>query len=160
VRRISTTWYSTVLPVPVLGHVRDVIQIIEEGAEPLPRCSKCGITQKDVGRKHQETTTCKKYALRALRLELQNTYGQSLKLAAETKFTVFGETIEQVHEFKYLGRLVTDTDDDRDAVISNLEKAMRNMGTVTLIIVKGKGTQYKSGHVNISINNPVKIIIR
>ena len=44
-------------------------------------------------------------------------------LELDTIFTVFGEPIQNVHKFKYLGRLVTDTDDDKEAVMHNLEKA-------------------------------------
>ena len=106
-------------------HVKDAIHIIEEGMEPLPRCPRCGIFQKDVGNKHQETISCKKYALR---MELQQTTERNQTLGRDTVFTVFGERIEQVHEFKYLGRMVTDTDDDRTAVITNLQKAVQTWG--------------------------------
>ena len=61
-------------------------------------------------------------------MELQQTTERNQTLGRDTVFTVFGERIEQVHEFKYLGRVVTDTDDDRTAVITNLQKAVQTWG--------------------------------
>ena len=61
-------------------------------------------------------------------MELQQTCHQNQQLANDTVFTLFGEPIEQVREFKYLGRLVTDTDDDTNAVFYNLEQAMKTWG--------------------------------
>jgi Reverse transcriptase (RNA-dependent DNA polymerase) len=116
-------------------HVRDIIHIVEEGNEPLPRCPKCGIFQKDVGIKHQDTKTCKKFALR---LEIQNSCKRNKQLAKDTKFTVFGTPIEQVHEFRYLGRQVTDTDDDKNAVMANLRKAVQTWGNLHRLLSQDK----------------------
>jgi Reverse transcriptase (RNA-dependent DNA polymerase)/Endonuclease-reverse transcriptase len=108
-------------------HVTDIIQIIEEGTQPLPRCPKCGIFQKDVGEKHQQTKVCQRYALRA---KARQTYKQNKRMAEEVKFKVFDAEIEQVHQFKYLGRWVTDNDNDKLAKQQqhNFEKALRTWG--------------------------------
>ena len=106
-------------------HVKDIIHIIEEGTQPLPRCPKCGIFQKEVGEKHQQTKVCQKFALRA---EILQAYKQNQTMATEVKFKVFDVEIEQVHEFKYLGRWVTDDDVDKLAIQRNFEKALRTWG--------------------------------
>ena len=121
-------------------HVRDVIQIIEEGNEPLPRCIKCGIFQSDVGIRHQSTKTCKAFAMR---VENQNKYKCNKVAAESVKFTVFDEQIEQVQEFKYLGRPVTDTDDDLKAVLHNLTKAMRSWGNIHRLLSQDKKRDVK-----------------
>ena len=46
-------------------------------------------------------------------------------------FTILGEPIEKVNEFKYLGRYVTDTDDDTVTIKYNLKKANEAWGLGT-----------------------------
>ena len=86
-------------------HIKDIIQIREEGLQPLPQCQKCGIFQNNVGLRHQQTVSCKKYTMR---LALQNANEHNKKVAEEVKFTICGETMEQVKEFCYLGRGVSE----------------------------------------------------
>ena len=53
-------------------------------------------------------------------------------------FTIFGEPIENVHEFKYLGRYVTDTDDDTVTIRYNLKKANEAWGQLHRLILYEK----------------------
>jgi hypothetical protein len=57
--------YATTQPIRMRLHFKnmhndDTIIISEEGA--LPRSTKCGIFQKDVGPRHQQSNTCKRTA--------------------------------------------------------------------------------------------------
>ena len=53
-------------------------------------------------------------------------------------FTIFGEPIENVHEFKYLGRYVTNTDDDTVTIRCNLKKANEAWGHLHRLILYEK----------------------
>lgn len=121
-------------------HVKDIIVIEEDGREPLPRCNKCGIFQKNVGDSHQQTATCKQFSLR---LAVKKSHEQNVKMAQETRFTVFNEEIEVVKEFKYLGRIVTDTDEDKATVLHNLNKAARTWGYLNRLLTKEKERSIK-----------------
>ena len=122
-------------------HVKDTIIILEEGAIPLPKCPKCGIFQKDVGSKHQQSASCKQFTIR---LDNMNAQIENERLAQDTIFTVFGEKIETVTEFKYLGRIVTDTDDDIPTVINNLNKAGNAWGQIHRILSYEKKRNLKA----------------
>jgi Reverse transcriptase (RNA-dependent DNA polymerase) len=122
-------------------HVHDTIVITEDGPDPLPKCPKCGIFQKNIGENHQQSSTCKQYALR---LNAKNTQEQNATLVENTTFTVFGETIENVHEFKYLGRIITDTDDDKPTVTHNLNKAGKAWGQIYRLLSHEKKRNLKA----------------
>ena len=109
--------------------------------EPLPRFSKCCIFLHDVGTKHQQTKSCIK---NASQIELHNRRECNESLAKETVFTVFGDSIEKVHEFKYLGRIVTDNDDDSAALMMNLKKASQTWGHLYRLLSQESGRNIKT----------------
>jgi Reverse transcriptase (RNA-dependent DNA polymerase) len=122
-------------------HLESTIIIMEDGVNPLPKCPKCGIFQRDVGDRHQNTATCKQFALQ---LQIKCMQEQNVVLAQETTFTVFGETIENVHEFKYLGRIVTDSDEDKTTVIHNLNRAGKAWGQLHRLLSHEKKRNLKA----------------
>jgi Reverse transcriptase (RNA-dependent DNA polymerase) len=122
-------------------HRKDTIIVIEDGVHALPKCPKCGIFQREVGERHQNTATCKQFTLQ---LQIERTQEQNVTLAQETSFTVFGETIENVHDFKYLGRIVTDTDDDKTTVIHNLNRAGKAWGQIHRLLSQEKKRNLKA----------------
>ena len=61
-----------------------------------------------------------------------------------TIFTVFGAPIEKVHEFKYLGRFVTDTDDDKVTALHNLKKAAEAWGSLHRLLSYEKNKNIKA----------------
>jgi hypothetical protein len=122
-------------------HVKDTIVVIEDGPDPLPKCPKCGIFQKNVGEVHQQSSTCKQFAMR---LNAKNMQIHNEMIAENTTFTVFGETIENVHEFKYLGRIVTDTDDDKATIVHNLNKAGNAWGQINRLLSQEKKRNLKA----------------
>ena len=112
-------------------------------------CDKCQgmITRRNL-KTHQKTKKCNSEFLRiqqetnveeqteAQEEEQTEVQGEQEEEIVEdnTIFTVFGAPIEKVHEFKYLGRIVTDTDDDKATVIYNLKKATKIWGTLHRLI--------------------------
>ena len=53
---------------------------------------------------------------------------------SELAFEAYGAPIESVMEFKYLGRILTATDDDLPAVVGNLQKARRSWGRLSQVL--------------------------
>ena len=57
-------------------------------------------------------------------------------LAREVRFSVKGVPLEQVPEFRYLGRLLSSTDDDWPTIYSNLSKARKRWGMVARVLTR------------------------
>jgi hypothetical protein len=110
-------------------HIDDTIIIAEEG--PLPRCTNCGLFQLLVGKKHQETATCIKYSKikKDRELDLVNKI-----TASNTIFMINNQPIENVTEFKYLGRYITNNDNDWKAVTWNIKRARMAWGRLARIL--------------------------
>ena len=68
---------------------------------------------------HQSTKTCK--AMHAARLQQKAVSDSAVVMDAE--FYTYGEELERVEVFKYLGSLIAFDDDDTQAVRGNLAKA-------------------------------------
>jgi ribosome-binding protein aMBF1 (putative translation factor) len=97
-------------------HLNDKIIIEEEGE--LSRCLNCGMFGHH-GRGHQGTKTCKTGKIRK---DLRDMKREQTR-ARTTRFKIGDEELETVKEFKYLGRITSDDDDDLPAVRDNLKKA-------------------------------------
>ena len=99
-------------------HPLDNVTIPGEGT--LPRCPACDMqTNFRTAPGHQQTALCRKGA------ERKAQYAAAVKnaRALEVEFTAYGEPLEQVDVFKYLGRLLAMDDNDMQAVRHNLRKA-------------------------------------
>ena len=112
-------------------HIRDTIIVEEEGR--LPRCVGCGLFQRNVGAKHQQTADCIRWTKIRKDREADKVNKETI---AETVFYVQGVPIEIVSEFKYLGRVVKNNDDDWSAVNQNVKKATATWGRVCKILSK------------------------
>ena len=95
--------------------------ILEEGNLPLPQCPRCDlqVSRKALNGRHLETNQCKTGAERKLR-RLAAAEGEA---ASKRAFHAYGNKMRAVTEFHYLGRVMTNTDDDWPAVAGNLRKA-------------------------------------
>ena len=103
-----------------LRHLEDTIIIEEEGPLPLPRCNLCGFFSKTASTlRHQGTAECGKFAEK----RHQKFQQKRQELAREISFNVNGEKIDKVSEFKYLGRILEETDDDERAANRQLTRA-------------------------------------
>jgi hypothetical protein len=111
-------------------HPEDTIIVEEEGL--LPQCTECGLFQRDVGPKHQATKDCKKSA--ATRQRRHDAVEQ--EVAEATIFYIDGRPIKNVKEFKYLGRILDDEDDDSPAIARNLKRARQKWGMIGRILSK------------------------
>lgn len=110
-------------------HNKDTIVIEEEGR--LPRCTECGIFQRTVDAKHKQTAECLRWSKIRKDRETDKAHSEAVK---ETVFTVNGVPIRNVSEFKYLGRVVENSDNDGPAVNRNLTKARVAWGRLGRIL--------------------------
>lgn len=99
-------------------HREHIIIIREEGC--LPRCPSCGFFGASMlERRHITSQLCK------INTEKRQRYFKNVELmrARETTFEVGGETIQRVEDFKYLGRILDEVDDDTKAMRQQVRKA-------------------------------------
>ena len=91
-------------------HVQDTLVMLEEGNLPHPRCPRCDlqVPRKALNGRHLGTAQCKKGAERKRRRLAEKETRENLERA----FHAYGKPMEAVSEFRYLGRLLTATDDD------------------------------------------------
>jgi hypothetical protein len=95
-------------------HPWDEIIIEEEGE--LPQCSMCDFFG-EVGHNHTASVDCRKYTARRLEATMLQASQE------EVVFKVIGVSIEQVKEFKYLGCIIKQDDNDLSAVEWNSKRA-------------------------------------
>ena len=101
----------TAIPVHfVHQHVHNTVVMPEEGNLALPRCTRCNlqVPRKALNGLHLGILQCKKGAERKRRRLAETETREN----AERAFHAYGKTMEAVSEFRYLGRLLTATDDD------------------------------------------------
>ena len=125
-------------------HSEDTIIIADEGL--LPQCPKCGLFQKCVDAKHQESLDCKRFA--AIKEKREQAKEQAR--ASEFIFTISGNPIKSTREFKYLGRILNEKDSDQPAIMYNLQRAREKWSRIGRILSKkgaspkAMGTFYKT----------------
>jgi hypothetical protein len=99
-------------------HIGDKIRIQEEGL--LPQCNRCGFQSSTIlTPAHLTSKKCAELSLRCANL-------QRLRKQLEAKnfvFNVGDKPIKKVRQFKYLGRIVDDSDKDDPAIDRNIQKA-------------------------------------
>ena len=113
-----------------LIHPEANIVIEEDGV--LPKCQICGMRVSGDLDKHQNSFTCKLGASRR-----RNETKQDRQFEAENvKFHIGGEELERVRYFKYLGRILTEDDDDTRCIENNLKKARQQWNSIAKILKK------------------------
>ena len=113
-------------------HVLDTVLILEERIFPHPRCARCDmqVPRRALNGRHPGTARCAKGAeIKRRRLVETETRENS-----ERAFEAYEAPIESVSGFKYLGRILTETDDDWPAVVGNLRKERRSWGRLTRVL--------------------------
>ena len=113
-------------------HVDDTVVILEEGNLPLPRCPRCDlqVPRRALNGRHLGTNQCRMGAER----KLQRLAAVEGEAASERAFEAYGRKINQVQEFRYLGRVLTATDDDWPEVARNLYRSRATWGRMARIL--------------------------
>ena len=118
--------------------MRDIVIILEEVNLPHPRCQRCDMfvpSQALIGRQ-KNTEMCRNGADKKRRPLAE----AEVRGSAEMAFEVYGDQLQTVPRFKYLGRILTDGDDDWPAVAGNLAKARKSWGRLQGILSR-EGTK-------------------
>ncbi len=104
-----------------MRHPQDLVCILIEGSQPLPKCKRCGLQTlvQDLNGGHHRTELCQ----RGWERKRQHAAAVRSQEVLECSFTAYGEELEKVEVFKYLGRLIVYDDADTQAMRSNLRKA-------------------------------------
>ena len=125
-------------------HVRDIIIILEEGNLPHPRCANCDmfVPWRDLNGRHNSTEMCRNGADRKRRRLLE----AEVRDSTDMVFEVYGQQIQAVPRFKYLGRVLKEGDDDWPAVAGNLAKARKSWGRLQGILSREGATKRVSGN--------------
>ena len=103
-------------------HPRDSVSI--DGDDALPKCERCAMQTSDEAyqRGHMTSGVCREGMERIVQREAAVNSARAL----EVIFTAYyGEELERVEVFKYLGRLLAMDDNDMQAVRANLKKARK-----------------------------------
>ena len=113
-------------------HVHDTVVILEEGNLPLPRCPRCDlqVSRKALNGRHLGTSQCRTGTERKGRRLAE----AEMRVTSERAFHAYGVQMREVTEFKYLGRVLTDTDDDWPAVAGNIRKARASWGRLARVL--------------------------
>ena len=118
-------------------HVHDTVVILEEGNLPLPRCPRCDlqVSRRALNGRHLGTNQYRTGAERKIR-RLAAAEGEA---ATERAFNAYGRRLNSVKEFRYLGRVLTATDDDWPVVARNLHRARATWGRLARILGREGG---------------------
>ena len=105
-------------------HMRYTVVILEEGNLPRPRCLACAmfVPWELMRRRHSETDI---FAW-VVESKIQWLVEEEARAGKVAKFRAYDKQLEIVSAFKYLGRLLTATNDDWMDVIANLWKARKS----------------------------------
>ena len=113
-------------------HVLDTVVMLEEGNFPHQLCAWCDmqVPWRALNRRHPGTPQC----LKGAEQKRQRLAEAERRENSEWAFEAYWAPIESVAEFKYLGRILTATDDDWPAVVGNLGKAKRSWGRLSRVL--------------------------
>ena len=110
-------------------HVEDTIIIRQEGQ--LPRCNRCGLFSRVANTQaHIDSKACKDGTTRR-QIILQ---ARRQEQATTTKFQVDGQELKKKSQFKYLGRVLDDQDDDEHAALRQLTRARQKWGRISQML--------------------------
>jgi len=111
-------------------HLADMIVIAEEGE--LPQCPHCGFFGDSVGTEHhRRSQDCQRNAER--RRRYFNLLHQDEAVGRAT-FAVNGTPITKVAQFKYLGRLLDESDNDDHAADRQLQRAREKWNRIGKVL--------------------------
>ena len=115
-------------------HVLNNVVILEEGTPPHPRCARCDmlVPRRALNGRHPDTAQCAKGAEK----KKQRLAEAETRESSEQDFVAYWGPIKNVLAFKYLGRVLTEGDDDLLAVVGNLGKERMSLGRLSRVMVR------------------------
>ena len=115
-------------------HVLDTVVILEEGNPSHPQCTRCEmlVPRRALKVRHPDTAQCARGADWKRRRIADTDPRESLKRA----FEAYGDTLENVAAFRYLGWVLTAGKDEWLAVVGNLGKARKSWGRLSRILIR------------------------
>ena len=110
----------------------DTVVILEEGNLPLPRCPWCDLQvyRKALNGCHLGTSQCRT----GTDHKRKRLAKEEMRKTSERAFHAYGKQMKAVTEFRYLGRVLTATDDDWLAVARNIWKARVSWGRLARVL--------------------------
>jgi len=127
-------------------HPSDMIIVVEEGE--FPCCPHCKMFIKSVGPQHFATMFCRTQA--ACILERERLGRQAMK-THNFAFYVDEVPIDTVHEFKYLGHILSADDQDDAAVSFNINKANQAWWGMYPILCRDGANSYIMAHFYLAV---------
>ena len=126
--------------------MQDTVVILEEGSHPTPSQDvpsvTCVVTQRELNGRHQAMAVCARGEERS-RNKRRGGEAQRITTVA---FQAYGRHLEAISEFKYLGRVLTASDDSWLAVVGKLSKAWRHWAPISIILGRGGADPRTSGN--------------
>jgi hypothetical protein len=98
-------------------HPLDLVKVPKEGR--FNRCKRCGMQEHPAYPQHRLSKECQI----GVEWKQQREAAVASALALQQQFLVQGNVLEQVEVFKYLGRLMSQDDDDIQAIRAQIRKA-------------------------------------
>ena len=125
-------------------HVLDTMVMLEEGNFTHPRCARCDmlVLRRTLNGRHPATAQCARGAERKRRRLAE----AEMRVSSERAFEAYGEPIKNVSAFRYLGRVLTDGDDECLAVVGNLGKARKSWGRLSWVLGREGADSKVSGN--------------
>ena len=115
-------------------HVLHTVVIMEEVNYPHPQCGRCDmlIPWRGLNGRHPATAQCARGEERKRRRLAE---AEMSKISGRA-FEAYGEQIQNVSTFRYLGRVLTAGDGDWLEVVDNLGKARKSWGRISRIMIR------------------------
>ncbi len=98
-------------------HPQDLVKVPKEGR--FDRCDRCGMQVNPTFPQHRFSKDCQVGDER----KQQRETAVASALALQQQFLLQGDVLERVEVFKYLGRLLSQDDDDIQAIRAQMRKA-------------------------------------
>ena len=103
--------------------------IVIKGDGLLQKCELCKMHTKNVV-KHQKTLTCKRARIRRNHEMMQDKQAE----AEQVNFIVYGEKLERLRKFRYLGRIFTENDDNTICIETQIKRARQKWNSISKIL--------------------------
>ena len=115
-----------------IWYVWDTIVILEEGNRPYPRCPKCDmfLSHKALNGQHLAIAFCRRGEGRK-RCRLVE---EEVREGKERDITAYGIPLALVTSFKYLGSVLSTSDDNCPAVVHNLWRAHQKWARLSRVL--------------------------